>query len=121
MSGLFASPGFALSWQTGKVEVARAGDIAYTLGSYQLTVNDANGKPIVDRGKYVTIWRKQPDGGWKSIVDTFNTDLPMEPMAPAKRRPSPSRTLPNRVVEPGQPAVTQAATAYAHPACRATR
>jgi ketosteroid isomerase-like protein len=88
--GLFASPGFVLGFQPGKVEVARAGDIAYTLGTYQLTLNDANGKPIVDHGKYVTIWRKQPDGGWKSIVDMFNTDLAASPIAPAEA-PAPPR------------------------------
>ena len=91
IGGLFASPGFALSFQPSKVEVARAGDIAYTLGTYQLTLNDANGKPTVDRGKYVTIWRKQPDGGWKSIVDAFNTDLPAQPMAPAEAPAQPKQ------------------------------
>lgn len=91
LGGLFASPGFALSFQPSKVEVARAGDIAYTLGTYQLTLNDANGKPMIDHGKYVTIWRKQPDGSWKSIVDTFNTDLPAAPMAPAETPAQPEQ------------------------------
>ena len=29
-----------------------------------------------DRGKLVEVWKKQPDGKWKVIVDAFNTDLP---------------------------------------------
>jgi ketosteroid isomerase-like protein len=30
-----------------------------------------------DKGKYVTIWRKQPDGSWKVVEDMFNSDIPM--------------------------------------------
>lgn len=91
---LYAMPGIALSWQATKVEVARSGDIGYSLGTYELTANDANGKPISDRGKYTTIWRKQADGNWKVVVDMFNTDLPVTAPAPspapqAERTPEP--------------------------------
>lgn len=43
-------------------------------------MNDAKGQPMQDYGKGTRLWRKQPDGSWKIIVDMFNTDLP----APAK-------------------------------------
>src|SRR5271167_2860460 len=43
---LFAMPGFALSWQPAKVEVARAGDLAYSYGTYQATFTDPKGKPV---------------------------------------------------------------------------
>lgn len=79
MTGLFATPGFSLSWQVTKVEVARSGDIGYSLGTYQMGMNDPKGNPVTDRGKYATVWRKQPDGNWKAIVDMFNTDLPRAP------------------------------------------
>jgi ketosteroid isomerase-like protein len=84
MAELFANPGFSLGWQASKVEAARSGDIAYSLGTYRLTMNDASGKPIHDQGKYATIWRKQPDGSWKVIVDMFNTDLPPPPATGGK-------------------------------------
>jgi len=29
-----------------------------------------------DKGKYVTVYRKQPDGKWKVVADIFNSDLP---------------------------------------------
>ena len=96
MTDMFATPGFALTWQPSKVEVARGGDIAYSLGTYQLTVNDPSGKPINDRGKYATVWRKQADGSWKAIVDMFNTDLPAEPPKPAEG------TAPPKSEEPGK-------------------
>jgi ketosteroid isomerase-like protein len=69
ITALFAMPGAALSWQATKVEVARSGDIGYSLGTYEMTMNDASGTPVSDRGKYTTIWRKQADGTWKVVVD----------------------------------------------------
>jgi uncharacterized protein (TIGR02246 family) len=74
---LLASPGLAISWETTKVEVAKSGDIAYTTGTYELTMNDASSKPINDHGKYVEVWKKQADGKWKVVADIWNSDLPL--------------------------------------------
>lgn len=73
---LLGLPGLSLSWEPTKVEVARSGDLAYLYGAYVLTFNDAKGKPVTDHGKNVEIWKKQSDGHWKCIVDTWNSDLP---------------------------------------------
>jgi ketosteroid isomerase-like protein len=73
---MMASPGFALSWQASKVEASRGGDLAYSVGTYELTMNDPKGKPVTDRGKYMTVWKKQPDGQWKVVTDMYNSDLP---------------------------------------------
>ena len=78
--GMFKAPGFAGGWKATKVEVARSGDLAYVTGSYEMTETDAGGKPMTDKGKYVEVWKKQSDGGWKCIVDMFSSDLP--PAAP---------------------------------------
>ena len=78
-SDLLALPGLVLSWQPTNVEVAKSGEIGYTQGTYEMTVNDAKGNPNTDRGKYLTIWKKQADGAWKCIVDMFNSDLPAAP------------------------------------------
>lgn len=32
-----------------------------------------------DRGKYASVWRKQPDENWKANVDVSNKDLPAAP------------------------------------------
>jgi uncharacterized protein (TIGR02246 family) len=74
---LLASPGLMISWKTTKVEVARSGDIAYTTGTYELTMNDASGKLVPDHGKYVEVWKKQADGKWKVVADIWNSDLPL--------------------------------------------
>ena len=72
-----ALPGLSINWQLSKVEVARSGDIAYGYGTYDMTFNDPKGKPVNDRGKILEIWKKQADGNWKCIVDTWNTDTPL--------------------------------------------
>jgi len=72
---ILARPGFAMSFQPLKVEASRSGDLAYVHGSYELTVNDAAGKPVTDKGKYVVVYKRQPDGKWKIILDTGNSDL----------------------------------------------
>jgi ketosteroid isomerase-like protein len=40
----------------------------------QITVNDSLGNPITEKNKGVTIWKKQPDGSWKNVVDIWNAE-----------------------------------------------
>jgi ketosteroid isomerase-like protein len=73
---MLASPGVAISWKATKVEVAKSGDLGFVSGTYEFNMNDANGKPVTDKGKYVEVWEKQADGKWKRGTDTWNSDLP---------------------------------------------
>lgn len=73
---MYQMPGFSIGWQASKVEVARSGDLGYTYGTYELMMNDPKGNPVTDRGKYVTVWKKQADGSWKAVADIANSDLP---------------------------------------------
>ena len=52
---------------------------------YMLTLKDSQGKPVTDHGKLVEVWKKQADGKWKSVVDIFNSDLPL-PAPPEKKK-----------------------------------
>ncbi len=81
----FLVPGTSVSWQPTKVEVARSGDLAYAMGTYQSTMKDSRGKPVADHGKYVEVWKKQADGKWKTVADIFNSDVP--PPAPPEKKP----------------------------------
>ena len=72
------SPSFGGGWKASKVEVARSGDLAYVSGSYEFAEKDDSGKPITDKGKYLEVWRKQADGGWKCVAGMFNSDLPAQ-------------------------------------------
>ena len=76
-------PNTAVSWKVSKAEVAKSGELGYLYGTYELTIKDPKGGPGVhDAGKLVEIWKKQPDGKWKCIVDTYNSDQPVpEPAA----------------------------------------
>jgi uncharacterized protein (TIGR02246 family) len=71
------TPGNTLSWEAKRVEVSRSGDLAYEIGTYRLAMKGAQ-----DRGKFVVVWKKQPDGQWKVAADIFNSDLP--PAGPPK-------------------------------------
>ncbi len=75
-SQVFETPGFALSWDISKLEVSRAGDLAYAYGTYEQTVNDPEGNPITERGKWVGVYKKQADGQWKMVADIGNSDGP---------------------------------------------
>jgi ketosteroid isomerase-like protein len=66
--------GASISWQATKVEVARSGDLAYIQGTYKLTSKQDEQVNLVDRGKFVEVWKKQADGKWKVVTDIFNSD-----------------------------------------------
>jgi len=69
-------PDFKIEWHPDRAGVARSGDLGYTVGTTQSSFKDASGKTIQDKGKYLTIWKKQADGSWKVLFDAFSTDLP---------------------------------------------
>jgi uncharacterized protein (TIGR02246 family) len=83
MKPLFDDPGFTTKYEITGVELAQSGELGYTRGTYSGTSTDPVTKKIVsERGKWLTIRRKQADGAWKIIVDTASSDLPLP--APAK-------------------------------------
>jgi ketosteroid isomerase-like protein len=67
-------PGFALSFAPTKIEVAKSGDLAYDLGTFELKTNDTQGNAVNQIGKYVVVWKKQSNKEWKVILDMFSTD-----------------------------------------------
>ena len=69
-------PDYRIEWHADRVGVARSGDLAYTVGTTESSFRDASGKVVSDKGKYLTIWKKQADGSWKVLFDTFSSDLP---------------------------------------------
>jgi ketosteroid isomerase-like protein len=68
------NPDITLKWQPVKVDVAASGDLAYTIGTWQLTGKNRKGEPVSLTGKYVTVWKKQADGTWKVAADIGNED-----------------------------------------------
>lgn len=78
ISGLEAMPGFSVTWSPAAAEVGSGGDLGFTRGTYHIEVDGPDGPLAID-GKYLTIWRKQPDGMWKVVADMFNADGPPAP------------------------------------------
>jgi ketosteroid isomerase-like protein len=75
-----------LLWRPAYAGIARSGDFGFTTGPVQIRGQDGV------RSHYFTIWRKQPDGGWKWIFDAgcevsdlsplpADADVPMLPIA----------------------------------------
>ena len=71
MAGL-DDPAFSLTWEPRRADIAASGDLGWTTGSYLSRGVGADGKPRQAQGRYVTIWRKQPDGAWKVVMDLGN-------------------------------------------------
>lgn len=61
------------SWTPSRAEVAHSGDLGFTFGNYEVKGTGPDGKPRTQRGKYVSIWKKQADGSWKVLVDIGNS------------------------------------------------
>lgn len=83
---MLADKNFALTFTTSTVGVSKGGDLAYTQGTYSMTMtNPKTKRPVTEKGKYVTVYKKEADGSWKAIEDINNADAPAAPVAMAKK------------------------------------
>ena len=71
---VFGIPGFANV--SRRVAADASGDLAFTRGTYESPMLDRSGQRVRERGKWVSVWKRQRDGQWRIIVDMFNTDAP---------------------------------------------
>lgn len=70
-----ADPNIKLEFAAQRVEVSKSGDLATTQGAYSMTMTDAKTKkPTIEKGTYVTVYKKQADGTWKAIEDINTPD-----------------------------------------------
>src|SRR5258706_12090929 len=70
-------PNFSIDFKSTKVEVSKAGDYGYSQGTYVQTMTDPKTKKVLtEKGKYVTVFKKQADGSWKAVADINNADAP---------------------------------------------
>ena len=77
MGGMFSVSNMSLT--VG--DVVASGDLASETGRFEMTLTPkAKGaKPIVDKGKYLVVWKKQADGSYKLFRDMWNTDAAPAP------------------------------------------
>lgn len=67
---------YQLTWTPTDASLAPSGDMGYTWGHYEGSSKDANGNPVLTSGRYITVWRKQPDGSWKVALDASAEEPP---------------------------------------------
>ncbi|HTH52650.1 MAG TPA: SgcJ/EcaC family oxidoreductase [Edaphobacter sp.] len=90
LKSMVADPATSLKFNPDRVEVSKSGDVAWTEGSYTLTMTDPQSKQIInDHGSYVTTYRRQPDGSWRAIVDIATSETPPS-MPTAQTSPQPN-------------------------------
>ena len=73
-SGNWSPKEYQLTWTPTDATMGPSGDIGYTWGHFEGHSKDANGNPVTSSGRYITIWRKQPDGKWKVVLDAGSNE-----------------------------------------------
>lgn len=73
VTGSLSIPGFHITWETVEGFVGPGGDVGYTIGWNQITMPDADGNLRTERGRALAVWRREPDGVWRCVIDIWNT------------------------------------------------
>ncbi len=55
-----------LTWTPIFADVSAAGDLGYTTGPYEYRLPESES---VGHGHYVSVWKKQPNGKWRVVID----------------------------------------------------
>jgi ketosteroid isomerase-like protein len=74
VEGSRAIPGFRISWSSSDAEVSGDGTLGFVLSSNEISMDGPDGQPVIDRGRAVTLWRREPDGAWRCAVDIWNAE-----------------------------------------------
>lgn len=68
-SATWSAKDYQLTWTPTDAMMGPSGDMGYTWGHYEGRSKDANGNPVLTSGRYITMWRREPDGSWKVVLD----------------------------------------------------
>ena len=67
---------YQLTWTAQGAEMGPSNDMGFTWGHYDGTGKDAHGQPVTHSGRYMTVWKKMPDGSWKVTLDASAEEPP---------------------------------------------
>jgi ketosteroid isomerase-like protein len=67
---------YQLTWTPTAAQMGPSNDMGYTWGHYEGRSKDANGNPVLVSGRYITIWKRLPDGHWRVVLDASADDPP---------------------------------------------
>ena len=70
----FSNPVFKIHWKSSKVTFSPDGKMAYMPGTDEMTVPGPNGAPMTLHLRGIAIWRLDPDGQWRCVVDISNEE-----------------------------------------------
>lgn len=79
VSGMLAIPGFSITWVPEQAMISASGDMGYLIESSSASFPDSTGTKVTQLAKAVTVWRKDAQGRWKCVVDTWN-NVPSHPV-----------------------------------------
>ena len=65
---------YQLTWTPTDALMGPSGDMGYTWGHYEGRGKDSHGNPVLTSGRYMTMWRKEPDGNWKVVLDAGSNE-----------------------------------------------
>jgi len=72
LQALLSDPNLKISFASDRVTVASSGDVASSRGHYTITTTDkATNKAVTSSGTYLTVYKKQADGGFKAVEDVI--------------------------------------------------
>ncbi len=75
-------PGATLKWSAYFTDVSDDGTLGYNYGRYEMRGKGPDGQERVGTGWFLSIWKKQPDGSWRYVMDTGAPDRPPGPPPP---------------------------------------
>ena len=64
------------SWQTTGSEISESGDLGFTWGTFESSAKPAGAQIEHTYGKYLSVWKKQPDGNWRIVLHSSNSSPP---------------------------------------------
>ena len=81
-----AIPGFRIHWVSEKPSFSADGTVAYMRATNEITVPGPTGALMTLPGRGMTVWRKDADGLWRCVVDTWNDPPAPQASAPAVKK-----------------------------------
>ncbi len=67
---------YQLTWVPQGAQMGPSNDMGFTWGHYEGHSTDKAGQPITKTGRYMTIWKKLPNGDWKVAMDASADEPP---------------------------------------------
>ena len=58
------------------VDLQGEGSLAYMRGAYNITFMISDSSSVTDTGKILIVFKKQTNGSWMRVADSWNSDLP---------------------------------------------